>query len=53
MRCPVTGNMRSNEPMMMNNNLNNNLFPNQLNLNVLHQNSNLSNPMGSKFNYPK
>ena len=53
MRCPVTGNMRSNEAMMMNNNLNNNLFPNQLNLNVLHQNSNLSNPMGRNFNYPK
>ena len=26
-------------------------WPNQLNLKILHQNSNLSNPMGEKFNY--
>ena len=26
-------------------------WPNQLNLNILHQNSSLSNPMGNKFNY--
>ncbi|MBM4273347.1 MAG: catalase/peroxidase HPI [Deltaproteobacteria bacterium] len=26
-------------------------WPNQLNLRILHQNSNLSNPMGEKFNY--
>ena len=51
MRCPFTG--RSSIDMPININMNNNLFPNQLNLSVLHQNSNLSNPMGSKFNYPK
>lgn len=51
MRCPFTG--RSSIDMPININMNNNLFPNQLNLNVLHQNSNLSNPMGAKFNYPK
>ncbi|HTS12027.1 MAG TPA: catalase/peroxidase HPI [Candidatus Limnocylindrales bacterium] len=28
-------------------------WPNQLNLQVLHQNSNLSNPMGEKFDYAK
>ncbi len=28
-------------------------WPNQLNLNILHQHSSLSNPMGGKFNYAK
>ena len=49
MKCPFTG--RSSIDMPININMNNNLFPNQLNLNVLHQNSNLSNPMGAKFNF--
>ena len=49
MRCPFTGRSSIDMPI----NMNSNLFPNQLNLNVLHQNSNLSNPMGAKFNYPK
>ncbi|NVM24026.1 MAG: hypothetical protein HWN68_19885, partial [Desulfobacterales bacterium] len=26
-------------------------WPNQLNLNILHQHSSLSNPMGEEFNY--
>lgn len=51
MRCPFTG--RSINDMIGSSTENDNLFPNQLNLNILHQNSNLSNPMGSKFNYPK
>src|SRR5262245_65633548 len=28
-------------------------WPNQLNLQILHQNSPLSNPMGKEFNYPE
>lgn len=47
MKCPVTGRTRmSSSPT---NNMD--LLPNQLNLNILHQNSSLSNPMGTKFNY--
>lgn len=51
MKCPFTG--RSSININLNENMNSKLFPKQLNLNILHQNSNLSNPMGSKFNYPK
>ena len=51
MRCPFTG--RSSVDINLNEDMNNKLFPKQLNLNILHQNSNLSNPMRSKFNYPK
>ena len=49
MRCPVTG--RTMSTSSINEDINKDLLPNQLNLNILHQNSNLSNPMGSKFNY--
>lgn len=49
MRCPVTG--RTMSTSSINEDINKDFFPNQLNLNILHQNSNLSNPMGSKFNY--
>lgn len=49
MRCPVTG--RTMSTSSINENINKDLLPNELNLNILHQNSNLSNPMGSKFNY--
>ncbi|MGL5313878.1 MAG: peroxidase family protein, partial [Peptostreptococcaceae bacterium] len=48
-RCPVTG--RTSNSASEVGNTNNNLFPNQLDLDILHQNSNLSNPMGTKFNY--
>src|SRR5699024_6367676 len=51
MKCPFTG--RSSSNINLNENMNSKLFPKQLNLNILHQNSNLSNPMGSKFTYPK
>lgn len=51
MKCPVTG--RSISVTSERSNINNDFWPNQLDLNILHQNSNLSNPMGPKFNYPK
>ncbi len=44
-KCPVTGGGHS--KMMTNRDW----WPNQLNLNILHQNSPLSNPMGKDFNY--
>jgi catalase-peroxidase len=40
-KCPVTGGGTSNRDW----------WPNQLNLNILHQNSPLPNPMGEEFNY--
>ena len=40
-KCPVTGRGTSNQDW----------WPKQLNLKILHQNSRLSNPMGEKFNY--
>ena len=46
MICPFTG--RSN---MSNGNLNKQWWPNQLNLDILCQNSSLSNPLGCNFNY--
>ena len=49
MRCPITG--RSSSSVSGMGKINNNWWPNQLNLNILHQNSELSNPMGCKFNY--
>lgn len=49
MRCPVTG--RTMSTSSISEDANKDLLPNELNLNILHQNSNLSNPMGSKFNY--
>ncbi|MGL5756388.1 MAG: catalase/peroxidase HPI [Paraclostridium sp.] len=51
MKCPVTG--RSSKTIPESVNSNKNCGSNQLNLNILHQNSNLSNPMGSNFNYAK
>ena len=51
MRCPFTGRSSSSTPEM--GCTNNNLFPDKLNLDILSQNSNLSNPMGSKFDYAK
>ncbi len=40
-KCPVTGGGTSNRDW----------WPNQLNLNILHQHSSKSNPMGEEFNY--
>ena len=44
-KCPFTGATSAHT--------NRDWWPNQLNLQVLHQNSNLSNPMGEKFDYAK
>jgi len=44
-KCPVTGRSRAYT--------NRDWWPNQLNLQVLHQNSTLSNPMGEEFDYAK
>lgn len=51
MRCPFTG--RSVNSISADGNSNMNWLPNQLNLSVLHQNSYLSNPMGTKYHYAK
>ncbi|MFH0975033.1 MAG: catalase/peroxidase HPI [Spirochaetota bacterium] len=47
--CPVTG--KSNPKASGRGTSNRDWWPNQLNLNILHQHSNLSNPMGEKFKY--
>jgi catalase-peroxidase len=44
-KCPVTGGTRVH--------MNRDWWPNQLNLQVLHQHSTLSNPMGEAFDYAK
>jgi len=44
-KCPVTGGTRANT--------NHDWWPNQLDLRVLHQHSNLSDPMGEAFDYAK
>ncbi|MGV7224840.1 MAG: catalase/peroxidase HPI, partial [Nitrospinales bacterium] len=48
-KCPVTG--ASNNPISGGGTSNRDWWPNQLNLKILHQHSNLSNPMSEKFNY--
>ncbi len=48
-KCPVTG--KSGKPIAGGGTSNRDWWPNQLNLKMLHQNSQLSNPMGKKFNY--
>jgi len=48
-KCPVTG--RSGKPIAGGGTSNRDWWPNQLNLNILHQHSNKSNPMGEDFNY--
>jgi len=48
-RCPVTGS--TSRPDFTKGTTNKDWWPDQLELNVLHQNSNLSNPMGDAFNY--
>ena len=49
MRCPVTGKTR--KTVSGEGTSNKEWWPNQLNLKILHQNSNLSNPMGESFHY--
>jgi len=49
-RCPVTGHTDS-RPDFTRGTANKDWWPDQLDLSVLHQNSNLSNPMGNGFNY--
>jgi catalase-peroxidase len=48
-KCPVTGNSNSHVPSR--GTTNRDWWPNQLNLNILHQHSSKSNPMGEEFNY--
>ncbi len=49
MKCPVTG--KTKNPTAGGGTTNRDWWPNQLNLKILHQNSCLSNPMGSDFKY--
>ncbi|MCG8571806.1 MAG: catalase/peroxidase HPI [Spirochaetes bacterium] len=48
-KCPVTG--ATSKPMASSGTSNQDWWPNQLNLKILHQNSSLINPMDEKFNY--
>ena len=48
-KCPVTG--KTLMPAAGRGTSNQDWWPNQLNLDILHQNSSLSNPMGEEFNY--
>jgi catalase-peroxidase len=48
-KCPVTG--RRSKPISGGGTSNRDWWPNQLNLKILHQHSDLSNPMGEAFNY--
>lgn len=50
-KCPVTGMTR--KAIAGGGTSNRDWWPNQVNLKILHQNSNLSNPMGAAFNYPE
>ncbi len=49
MKCPVTGKTRN--AVSAGSTSNNDWWPNRLNLKLLRQNSDLSNPMGTGFNY--
>ena len=48
-KCPFSGDGRTNRVAGSQSNIE--WWPNQLKLNILHQNSSLSNPMGGEFNY--
>jgi catalase-peroxidase len=50
-QCPMTSGTRLHTISL--NQMNTHWWPNQLNLNILHQHSQLSNPMGKTFNYAK
>lgn len=49
MKCPVTG--KTHSAVAGGGTTNKDWWPNQLNLNILHENSQLSNPMSKDFNY--
>ena len=49
MKCPVTGHTR--KSVSIGSSTNKDWWPDQLNLKILHQNSELSNPLGPDFNY--
>lgn len=49
MKCPVTG--HTSKPVSGGGTSNKEWWPDQLNLKILHQNSSLSNPLGTDFNY--
>ncbi|MBT3260389.1 MAG: catalase-peroxidase, partial [Deltaproteobacteria bacterium] len=48
-KCPVTG--RTSKQVPGGGTTNRDWWPNQVNLDILHQHSSLSNPMGEAFNY--
>ena len=48
-KCPITG--RMGKPISGGGTSNRDWWPNQLNLKILHQNSNMINPMGEEFKY--
>jgi len=48
-KCPVTG--KTSKPVAGGGPSNRDWWPNQINLKILHQHSNLSNPMGEAFDY--
>jgi catalase-peroxidase len=48
-KCPVTG--KTSKPVAGGGPTNRDWWPNQVNLKILHQHSDLSNPMGEEFNY--
>ncbi|MFC1839948.1 catalase/peroxidase HPI [Thermodesulfobacteriota bacterium] len=48
-KCPVTG--RTDKPIAGGGTSNRDWWPNQLNLKILHQHSQMSDPMGKEFNY--
>ena len=48
-KCPVTG--KTSKPIAGGGTSNRDWWPNQVNLKILHQHSDLSNPMGKEFNY--
>ena len=50
-KCPVTGHAGTGRPDFTKRATNKDWWPNQVDLSVLHQNSSLSNPMGTEFNY--
>jgi catalase (peroxidase I) len=50
-KCPVTG--RTSRPISGGGMSNRDWWPNQLNLRILHQQDQKSNPMGKFFNYAK
>jgi len=50
-KCPVTGGV--DKPTASSGASNQDWWPNQLNLKILHQNSPMGNPMGEEFSYPE